>query len=152
MVVFIKKTRLLISIIAFIVSFIVLMGYTDVYKSNSIIISCIATTGPDYNVVIGSTKLLSNAPETSHSIDASGIMVDEVTQGFTGLIDMDFYTNKSYLVTEYEIVGLEQSDSPSFHPLVKIKSCKEISKLIMLMVGFIVLISFISTIFYIVKH
>ncbi|MBL7937611.1 MAG: hypothetical protein JNM51_17540 [Bacteroidia bacterium] len=139
----------LISLMTFALS-VVLLLYgilaLGLFSSNKIIVSTLATTGPDYNVSFGQFKLARLMPDSIKSSDVSGIMVtDESAINIDRyLIDTDDFDN--YYLLTFKMVGVQKSDSYSYHPLLKIISCRQINflllwTLIIMEFGLIVLFS-----------
>lgn len=113
-------------------------------SKNKIVITTLATTGPDYEVVFGQFKLRSQLPDTSLTFDVSGVMITD--NGSTTLGD---YLNQHYrafgdyfVITE-KVVGVKQSDNPAFHPLIEILAWQHIDKFLFWLTAFIDLILFV---------
>ncbi len=100
------------------------------FSSDTIIVSTLATTGPDYEVQYGQFKLARLMPDSVQSYDVSGIMVtEESEQKITHFLnDWDDYSN--YYVFTFTMVGVQKSDSFAYHPLLEINSCKQINFLV----------------------
>jgi hypothetical protein len=62
------------------------------FSKDKIVITTLATTGPDYDVVFGQLKLKAQLPDTSVSFDVNGIM----TTG-KGAADLGNYLQQNYL-------------------------------------------------------
>ncbi|MBA4240102.1 MAG: hypothetical protein C0448_05220 [Sphingobacteriaceae bacterium] len=124
-----ERKYTLTSLVTIVLS-IVLMLYGIValglFSSDKIIVSTLQTTGPDYNVSFGQFKLARLMPDSIQSSDVSGIMVTEQSAPNIDryLIDTDDFDN--YYLLTFKMVGVQKSDSYSYHPLLEISSCRQI--------------------------
>jgi hypothetical protein len=100
------------------------------FSNDKIVVSTLATTGPDYNVSFGQFKLARLMPDSIQSSDVSGIMVtDESAHDIDRfLIDTDDFDD--YYLLTFKMVGVQKSDSYSYHPLLEIISCRQINFLV----------------------
>ncbi len=103
-----------------------------VFSKDKIVVTTLATTGPDYKVVFGQFKLKMQIPDSIDASDVSGLML--TGQGANDLAD---YLGNNYLAFTYgdyfiltgKIVGYQKSDSFTMHPLFKISSWQTLSNL-----------------------
>src|SRR5690606_26988029 len=104
-----------------------LLGYLLInigfFSTNKILITTLATTGPDYKVVFGRQNLKAQLPDTSLQFDLTGVM----TTG-SGTIDLQQYLSHHYVarfdyfIFTVKVVGVEKSDTEYFHPLIEVSS------------------------------
>lgn len=120
------------------------------FSKNKIIITTLATTGPDYEVVFGKYKLKNQLPDTTVAFDVSGIMTTD-----TGSLTLNNYLNNHYMafgdyfVTTVKVVGIKQSDSPLFHPLIEIIHWRHIDSILFWLLAIADLLLFIlAALFY----
>jgi len=97
------------------------MALLGVFSKNKIIITTLATTGPDYEVVYGRLKLMTQMPD-SVDTDESGIMVsdDKSEVGLGNYLHKNYRAFGDYFILTEQVVGIRQSDSYPFHPLIEI--------------------------------
>jgi len=101
-----------------------------IHQPGSIVITTLATTGPDFKVVFGRSFLAAQMPDSLERIDVSGIMV--AANGSDGLAD--FLQNNHLAFGDFFVitplfVGVELSDSDAYHPLVTINGWYRIGEL-----------------------
>lgn len=84
-----------------------------------------ATTGPDFGVVIGSTKLSFQIAHVNEDMDCSGIMLtDESLESISLFLTWKTFAFGDYLLLEYKVLNIKKSDGNQFHPLIETTSCQ----------------------------
>jgi hypothetical protein len=122
-------------------------------SKNKIVVTTLATTGPDYDVVFGQLKLKSQLPDTLLTFDVNGIM----TTG-NGAINLNSYLQEhysifgDYFVLKEKIVGVKKSDTDYFHPLIEVLSWRHINKVIFWLLTILDLVIFILVRFLYLKY
>ncbi len=111
---------LLFIALCILVSAIIRLG---VFDSKRILVKTLATTGPDFGVIIGNTKLHFQTSHFNTDIDCSGVMLtDESRKSISSFLNWKIFSYGDYILLEYEIHDIKKSDSKQFHPLIKVKS------------------------------
>ncbi len=90
-----------------------------------------STSGPDFYVILGDSKLRSQMPDTIARQDCGGIMVttNDLQEIYkfqneeTSSLEWD-----NYYVLTGKVVGVKRSDGDLFHPLVDVTSSFHIDK------------------------
>ena len=129
-----QKCRLVAALLTFTIGICLLIyGIVTLglLTKNKIVVTTLATTGPDYEVIFGQLKLIAQLPDTSVNFDVDGIM----TTG-SGSTDLGNYLQQHYLafgdyfVLTEKIIGMKKSDTDYFHPLIEILYWRRIDKII----------------------
>jgi hypothetical protein len=112
---------------------VILFGYMivifGIFNSDTILVTTLATTGPNYKVILGQSKLNSYMPDSLDDTDVSGIMVSELDgNGLPEYLNKNYQAFGDYFIVNPKFVGIKQSDSSSYHPLIEITSWEHISK------------------------
>ena len=100
---------------------------------NKIVITTLATTGPDFGVQFGYLKLWRQLPDTALPFNVGGIMVrtNTVSDDLSKHLSKNpgEYSGDDFVITE-RVVGVQQSDNPAYHPLIEILSWRHINPLV----------------------
>jgi hypothetical protein len=122
----------LISLLSGIILLIFIFIIIGTFNKNKIVVTCLATTGPDFDVVFGNLKLKVQMPDSVDKTDVSGVMI---TDRSSKLLVSD-YLNKTnaweynnYYVLTGKIIGAKKSDTDAFHPLIEVNAINYINKL-----------------------
>jgi hypothetical protein len=101
-------------------------------SKNKIVVTTLATTGPDFEVVLGQFKLKSQLPDTTLDFNLDGIMVrgNAVDKDLSDNLQRNYLEFGDYFVLTEKVVGMQQSDGPSYHPLVEILRWRHIDKVL----------------------
>ena len=129
-----KKTKYaLVAIISYFSSlFLLLYGLfiLGTFSSDKIDIATLATTGPDYEIILGQAKMSAQMPDTIDHKSLWGIMVATDDGDKIGKCLEDYWMYRyDYFVVIVKVVGAKQSDSTPFHPLVEVYNCRRIDYL-----------------------
>ena len=126
--------------------FIYGMVSLGIFRNDEIIVSTLATTGPDYKVSFGEYKLGPLMPDSLKDYDVTGIMVtNSSSQKIGALIETDDDFDDYYLL-KFKMVGVKKSDGFLYHPLLEIISCKQIN--ILVFGALVIMEFFLVTLFY----
>lgn len=121
-----------------------------VFSKDKIVVTSLATTGPDYEVVLGRLKLQMQLPDSVDNSDVSGIMT--TGQGFNELgsyLANNYLAFGDYFVLTGKVVGVKKSDGDYFHPLIEISSWRHIDILTFWsLVGIDIGLLILSAVFY----
>jgi hypothetical protein len=101
-------------------------------SKNKIVVTPLATTGPDFRVEFGYLTLMSQLPDTALSFNVGGIMVrkNAVSKDLSDNLQKNYlYFFGDYFVLTEKCVGVQQSDGPAYHPLVEILHWRHIGML-----------------------
>lgn len=102
-----------------------------ILSKNKIVVTTLATTGPNYEVVFGQLKLKGQLPDTSLDFDVSGVMIaDNGSNTMEDYLHQHYRAFGDYFVITEKTVGIKQSDNPDFHPLIEIIDWRHIDKLL----------------------
>lgn len=131
-----KKAKVaLAAIISYCTSlFLLLYGLfiLGTFSSDKIVIGTLATTGPDYEIILGHAKMSMQMPDTIYNKNLWGIMVAKDKEDNIGKYLENYWMYRhDYFVVTVKVVGAKQSDSTSFHPLVEVYDCRRIDYLIL---------------------
>ena len=127
-----RKNILVVALLTFAIgTYLLIYGIATLgfLQKNKIVVTTLATTGPDYEVVFGQRKLKTQLPDTSVNFDVGGIM----TSG-NGANDLGNYLSQNYLafgdyfILTAEVVGMKKGDTDDFHPLVEILSWRHVDR------------------------
>ncbi len=120
-----------------------LLGYELIaigaFDRGRIVITTLATTGPDFEVVLGRWKLAQQMPDTLELMDVTGIMVTGQGAKSLGHYLSEHYQAfgyGDYFVLNWKMIGVQRSDSEAFHPLLELVSWKRLDPLVVGMLFF----------------
>lgn len=151
-----QKIYAITSILAFVTGlalFIYFVSLTKIFHPNYIMVSGIATTGPDFRVSAGQIKLILMSPDSVS--DVTGIMLTKNSDKYVSDYinkNTQFWYYTDYYILGGKIVGGERSDGARQHPLINVTSISHIDKLVFnILVVIIFCLLLISGLFY-AKH
>lgn len=99
-----------------------------IFSKDRIVVTPLATTGPHFKVVLGTLKLTLETPD-SIDVDVTGVMVsDKSMDVIDNYLQNNYRAFDDYFLLTVRILGLKQSDGPSYHPLIEIHDWWHISK------------------------
>jgi hypothetical protein len=99
-----------------------------IFSRDRIIVTTLATTGPHFKVVLGSLKLKFEMPDSIEK-DISGVIVTaQSIQDLNNYLQGHYQAFGDYFILTEKVVGVQQSDNPSFHPLIEINHWQHIDR------------------------
>jgi hypothetical protein len=123
-----ERSKYLLTAMGTLTILIVGMISAGVFSRNRIIVTTLATTGPHFDVVLGRRKLKMQMPDSVET-DVSGVMVsDKSIKDIDDYLQDNYRAFGDYFILTVKVVGVEQSDNPSFHPLIEIYDWKHVDK------------------------
>lgn len=142
------------SIFLFGISFFILLHglfYIGVFSLNKYLAKAEGTTGPDFSVILGESKLKRQMPDTISNQDCEGLMVsnnkiEEVLKSDGANFPWDNY----YILTG-KVVGVKRSDGIATHPLIDVTSYYHISKITFWMIALFDLLLLLYCLFHLWK-
>lgn len=100
------------------------------FNKNKILVTTLATTGPDFQLVSGRIKLSFQVPDSVKHIDYWGVMISENgCNTFCAYLHDNYLAFGDYFVLEEKVVGVKVSDGLHPHPMIEILSWKHIDAL-----------------------